>query len=476
MIAFVSLILLSIGYFNFKIPPKIKFENLPQREVFVSIKIDQPHSFEDKYGRQSGIATIIDTPAHLKFLKNQPIYYFLNAKEPLIRTSVLQVKAILSEIVQTEQQSFDRYLLSQHIQFRLTRGHVLKVLIPAKSFYQFCVNQNNYLSKILFSQNTQNDNSEAKIYAAMLLGNKSTMEFTQKEAFRKTGTLHLFAISGLHVAVIASCLAMMLRFLHIKTLYTAIIGLLILFLYVQVTGATPSAMRAFLMVFFYWGARAFLRKKEPFSALLASAFVVLLVNPLQLWNIGFQLSYAVVSAIVLYGLPLQEIIYKKITHYFNAPDNVMHIIFRKSLGAITGTLCISIAAALGSFPLALLYFKIVTPGAIPLNMIIMPISSIVIILGFLSLLGGLFFLTPVSNLLNFIATYGVFAMEYVVKYSLQIPYLFLETVFENYLFCVFFMFIILTWCYLGHSLNLLKKFYYYVVPVLFVVCYAVYVI
>lgn len=64
------------------------------------------------------------------------------------------------------------------------------------------------------------------------------------------------------------------------------------------------------------------------------------------------------------------------------PGNVIRIIFRKSPGAVTGTLCISIAAVLRSFLVALLYFKIVTPGAIPLNMIIMPISSIVIILGF----------------------------------------------------------------------------------------------
>ncbi|HQU09687.1 MAG TPA: ComEC/Rec2 family competence protein, partial [Opitutales bacterium] len=126
----------------------------------------------------------------------------------------------------------------------------------------------------------------------------------QKNAFKLSGTLHLFEISGLHIAVIAAFLFGCLKRLLMPELLRVLIGLLIVALYVIVTGGAPSAWRAFWMVALFWGCIAVQRQSTPFALLVASAMGVLVWNPLLLWNIGFQLSYMVVAGILLYGLPL----------------------------------------------------------------------------------------------------------------------------------------------------------------------------
>jgi len=230
---------------------------------------------------------------------------------------------------------------------------------------------------------------------------------------------------------VAGCLALLLRWMRVPTGVAAAVGLLGLFFYVEVTGAAPSATRAFLMVCFYWGARVVARKKSAFSALLGSAFMVLVVNPDELWNIGFQLSYSVVGAILLYGLPLNENFYYLFKRKFYRRAWV-----RKGLLSLTGLGSVSLAAFLGSVPFSVLYFNTFAGGGIFLNMVLVPLASLIIVGGCVSLMLGLLGLSLFSRYINVFCYKGIAIMEEIVTLSLKVPGVFREVVL-NYNFAAF---------------------------------------
>src|SRR5690606_8486486 len=85
-----------------------------------------------------------------------------------------------------------------------------------------------------------------------------------------------------------------------------LLGTAILWTYVDITGGTPSAVRAFWMVTCLLGARQIRAPSNSLAALAASALVVLVIDPHQLFSASFQMSYGIVAALLLYGVPLQE--------------------------------------------------------------------------------------------------------------------------------------------------------------------------
>ena len=155
----------------------------------------------------------------------------------------------------------------------------------------------------------------------MLLGRKIELSKAQIERYRMTGTMHFFAISGLHIGVIATVIAQFLLLIRVPRAVAPWIGLPLLYLYVEITGGTPSAIRAFLMAAFFWSSFACQRQRSPFSALMCSAILVLIIDPNQLWSLGFQLSYAVVLSILLFGLPLHQVLTGRCQPYQWLPEH-----------------------------------------------------------------------------------------------------------------------------------------------------------
>lgn len=464
VVGVMSVFLLSWGYMLLNLPSTLDWEGKPDREANLTIKIMHTFSLNDQHNRQAGYAEIVDAPAHLGILVGQRIYYFLamhgNENGPLVRSQTMEVRGLLSSISFNSDNSFERYLFSQGITFKLYRGQVLGMKKPSAVFYRFCEIQNRRLEAILRKGRNAKNEYVANIYTAMLLGNKASLTPEQKYAFQTTGSLHLFAISGLHVGVIAGCIAFLLKLIRVKNPWAAIIGLIILFLYVEITGGAPSAMRAFLMVTFYWGGRALKRKKSAFSALLASALVALILNPFNLWNIGFQLSYAVVGSILLYGLPLNEVVNNLIDTLFGN----MKSFFKSGLRWLGSLMGISIAANIGSTFLAILYFKVFAPGAVLLSIVVIPLASVVIVIGFISLLVGLIGLPFLSGQINLISWFIIRIMEVTISASLKIPGLFWESFIAKPLISYIALGATFGFLYWGHRFNQLQRSLFYSIP------------
>jgi competence protein ComEC len=221
-----------------------------------------------------------------------------------------------------------------------------------------------------------------------------------EEPFQQTGTLHLFAVAGLHVGIVARLLwtlAMVLR-LPRKAATALIIPLL--FFYAAITGLHTASVRAAVMSALLLGGIFFDRKVLTLNSLAAAAFLILLFDSNQLFTSGFQLSFAVVGAIVLLADPM-FVRFERIV----APDPFLPRLLlsrtRRIYAAVGRGLArgasVSLAAWIGSLALIYWYFYLITPVSLLANLVVVPIAYFVLALAMLSLIAA-----PISSGLSIV--------------------------------------------------------------------------
>jgi competence protein ComEC len=210
-----------------------------------------------------------------------------------------------------------------------------------------------------------------------------------EEPFQQTGTLHLFAVAGLHVGIVAALLWMLAMVVRLPRKSAAALIIPLLLFYAAVTGLHVSSVRAALMSSILLGGLFFDRKVFVLNSLAAAAFFLLCWNTNELFSTGFQLSFAVVGAIILFADPLAGFLQR-----WTAPDPFLPESLlrgpRRWLHAGFDWLCrgtgVSLAAWLGSLPLVLWYFYLVTPISLVANLIVVPIAFFILAIALLSLL------------------------------------------------------------------------------------------
>jgi len=202
------------------------------------------------------------------------------------------------------------------------------------------------------------------------------------------------------------------------------IGLAALWLYVDITGTAPSAVRAFVMVAFLQSAFVFRVPANPVAALTASVLLVLLADPLQIFNASFQMSYGIVAALLLLGLPMAEAWEAWWTPFRDVPEVTWHWWQRWLSTAwrwLVPAIALGLAAALVGAASGVLFFGLFTPGALLVNLALIPASSLVILAGFISLLTGLAGLASASALFNHAAVLLLWGIDRAVREFLRLP-------------------------------------------------------
>ena len=211
-----------------------------------------------------------------------------------------------------------------------------------------------------------------------------------EEPFQQTGTLHLFAVAGLHVGIVGALLWMMattVARLSRKWATATIIPLL--FFYAAVTGLHVSSVRAAVMSSILLGGFVIERKAFLTNSLAAAAFFLLCWNTNELFSAGFQLSFAVVGAIVMVADPLSRLLQR-----WGAPDPFLPLTLlrgpRRLLHSGFEWICrgasVSLAAWIGSLPFILWYFHLVTPISLFANLLVVPIAFFILAIALLSLI------------------------------------------------------------------------------------------
>lgn len=257
----------------------------------------------------------------------------------------------------------------------------------------------------------------------MLLGEKGFIPPDLKEVFAEAGIMHILAVSGLHVGIIAFALAALLNMLRLPKKLKLFTLVLILLIYASITGYRPSVLRATIMFIMLIGGKLINRDRNLNISLFFAAFLILLLNPLTLYDAGFLLSFIVTFFIINLSPILQEL-YSKIIVWIKTP------------------LAISTAAWIGIFPLSAYYFNKVSIISIVSNIFIIPLTGIAVILGFVTFFIGLLSI-PLAGVIaniNYLVLYLItlaaksfsllpFAFAYVAQPSIVMIVLYYLTVF-----------------------------------------------
>ena len=224
--------------------------------------------------------------------------------------------------------------------------------------------------------------NELAVASALMLGYKADLDNELLRAYSMSGAMHVLAVSGLHVGIIYMVLkmiVMLVPFIRRTKWLRTLILLSALWLYAIITGLSPSVMRAATMFSFIAAGEALNRRAYIYNSIAASAFILLLANPGNLLELGFQFSYMAVIAIV-YLCPSLKGLY---TFKNGFLDKAWELA------------CVSIAAQAGTAPLALFYFHQFPSYFLLSNYVVIPAASI-IIYGTVFL----FFISPVPWLLE----------------------------------------------------------------------------
>ncbi len=213
---------------------------------------------------------------------------------------------------------------------------------------------------------------------AMTLGWKTALVDEVEEPFLRSGTMHVFAISGLHVALIANVLVQTLRLLLLPRFLAGLIALPAIWCYIAATGWQASAVRASIMASVVIASWMCLRPVNLLNSLALAAAIVLAFDPGQLFQAGFQLSFSVVGAIALLVPGLQD----RISGWtepdpFLPPDAIPA--WRRTAARLGGRIAchaaVSAAAWIGSVPLTAWHFHLLTPSGLLANLLVVPMAS-----------------------------------------------------------------------------------------------------
>jgi competence protein ComEC len=269
----------------------------------------------------------------------------------------------------------------------------------------------------LFKIHKPNSN-ELSVASALVLGYGNNIEPELINAYTTTGTLHILSVSGLHVGVIYLVLSVLLISLKRKTytrIFRGVILLAVVWFYALITGLSPAVLRSAAMLSFIIVGECFEREPNTINTLAASAFILLVIDPFQLMNIGFQLSYLSVAGIVL--------IHPLVNNLWKPRFKIAQLIW--------GLTTVSIAAQLASSPLSLYYFHQFPNYFIFTNYIAIPLSSVAIYAGMLTLITSplvwvshqmaLFFFGSVALLNHCILFFGQLPYAAMKNIRLSIP-------------------------------------------------------
>lgn len=208
------------------------------------------------------------------------------------------------------------------------------------------------------------------VLRSLVLGYRNEIPSDTYACFKRTGSLHIFAISGLHVGIIGLLLAIVLKSVGVPRDRFGVWLVPLLFVYVAATGMKASAMRAMVMASVFLLAPLFRRKPDIPTSVAFAAILLLLLNPHELQSAGFVFSFVVVSFIVMV--------------YSSIPDRWLTGSWIKTYGlslAIT-----SFAASLASIPMTAYYFGRFSPIGLVGNLIVVPLTFCIVLSGWLSIL------------------------------------------------------------------------------------------
>ncbi len=219
------------------------------------------------------------------------------------------------------------------------------------------------------------------LLGALLIGVRTEIDDKMREEFSQVGVVHVLAVSGLHVGFVLAALLLLINVLRIP--FRARLPLLLagIYLYVLITASAPPVVRAAVMAGLLLAAPLLQRRLNPVNAIALAALIILVLNPLDLFGAGFQLSFAATLGIIL--------IYRRFDGWAAS-----HIARWREEGRFWAKsalqlLMVSFAAQIATLPLTAFYFNYVPLYGLLANLAVVPLVSLIVMVGFVAIVFAL---------------------------------------------------------------------------------------
>jgi competence protein ComEC len=257
----------------------------------------------------------------------------------------------------------------------------------------------------------------------MTLGEKAALASEVYQPFVESGTMHIFAISGLHIALLAAILVSLLRVFQFSRAWCGLVVIPLIWFYTGATGWQPSAVRSTIMMSVVIGGWSLQRPSDLLNSLAAAAWIILLWDPQQLFQASFQLSFFVVLSIALLLPPLEAVADRWLEPDPFLPAQLVprgQRWVRVPLRYLATCLATSLAAWLGSWPLTAYYFHLFSPVTLFANLLIVPLSSAALACNLGSLICGAWF-PGATVLFNHSGWFWMWLMMCISRFATELP-------------------------------------------------------
>lgn len=241
----------------------------------------------------------------------------------------------------------------------------------------FSIKKAAFQIKEKLKQQFNNLSSPAKdFYIAFILGDREGLSKDIYSVFRYTGTVHILAISGLHIGIVIFILIVFLKVLRLKLKARFIITALFLLFYSFITGLRSSVVRAVIMGVTFLLSFIVKREYYIYNSLALAAMIILGIWPWQIFDVGFQLSFISVLSIVFISPKILAILPK---------------VKNRIVSFIKASFVVSLSACLGTAPLVAYYFGMVSFISVVANIFIVSLMPFILAGGFVYLLASFMF-------------------------------------------------------------------------------------
>ena len=264
----------------------------------------------------------------------------------------------------------------------------------------------------------------------MLIGETSGIEENMQEDFRDSNLSHILAVSGANVSYIIVSITYIFNKMCLRKRLSKIISIILLILFMLLTGCTSSVNRACIMAILMLIAELLYRKSDVYNNLAISALILLIINPYSLLDIGFQLSYMGTIGIVF--------LHDKIGNFIKINNKIVKYFFEM----IAVTTCANLAI----IPIMMFHFNTISLTFYFSNIIVGPILGIVVIIGFIMFFISLIFI-PISSLIAIVLNLMLKFIIKIAEITANMPFSKITIITPSFFFIIVWYLIIISISY-----------------------------
>ncbi|WP_160135936.1 ComEC/Rec2 family competence protein [Chryseobacterium sp. c4a] len=342
-----------------------KNEVLVHKKEVIVFKISQKLKSTEKYKRYEGVG-------QWRGASFNSIFYIPSNNGELDFNHYYKAEAYITQLKKPQydfQFNYAQYLKRRNIDYQSYISSEISSTERSDLSWKDQVKQ--YRLNVLWKIDKIEMSEKTKAFLkGIILADRTEMDTDTVQDFNRSGLVHLLAISGTHIVIIFGLVYfLMVRFIPLRfRKYAIILSLIFIWLFALFIGFGNSVLRSCIMLTVYFIFVILQRKPDLLHSLALSAFIILILDSQQLFDVGFQLSFLAVLGIFWLNQPLLNL--------FPRQDNY----FKK---LIFNTVTISLSAQLATLPLVLYYFHQFSLISFIANVVIVPFSEVIIVFSFL---------------------------------------------------------------------------------------------